>query len=177
MENLTDDSNSVSLRKRTRARQYAIQMMYCAEMNKCGYYDNCKQYDIQTTYCNGISETEMNATAENFWCSFPDEDKVVVSFAEKLFFDACSSISRNDELIKQFISKNWSFERIGVVEKCIMRLAVHELFEGDDNTPVYAIMDDYVTLAKSFGDDKSASFVNGVLESIRTKFSIERGNE
>lgn len=140
-------------RKRTKARQYAVQMLYCSEM----------------------TEDSPAKTAENFWKSFPGEEQSVMDFAENLLAEAHPNISQDDALIGQFISKNWSFDRVGLVEKCIMRLAVNELFRGD--APVYAVMDDYVTLAKSFGDDKSASFVNGVLESIRVKFSIERGND
>lgn len=141
-----------SVRKRTRSRLYAVQMMYSAEM----------------------TETSPEVTVENFWKSIPEEDLSVVDFAEKLFYEAFSRMNQNDELMKQFISQSWSFDRVGLVEKSILRLAIYELFEGE--APVYAVMDEYVTLAKCFSDDKSASFVNGVLENIRVKFSVERGN-
>lgn len=141
------------LRPRTKARQYAVQMMYSSEMTG-----------------DGLPET-----LKNFWMSFPEEEQSIRDFADGLFTGAYHNISQDDELLKQFVSKGWSYDRVGVVEKCIMRLAVNELFRGD--VPVRVVMNEYVTLAKSFGDQKSASFVNGVLESIRVKFSIERGND
>lgn len=143
----------IPLRPRTKARQYAVQMMYSSEMTG-----------------DGLSET-----LKNFWMSFPEEEQSVRDFADGLFTGAYSNISQDDELLKQFVSKGWSYDRVGIVEKCIMRLAVNELFRGD--VPVRVVVNEYVTLAKSFGDQKSASFVNGVLESIRVKFSIERGND
>ncbi len=150
-------SNKVSkdypqIRKRTKSREYAIQMMYCAE----------------------ITEETPEIVLKNFWDIFEEDNLSIREFAEELFCKSYSSSESNDDIIKQFIAKNWTFDRISITEKCIMRVALSELFDGD--APVYAILDDYVTLSKDFNDSKSASFVNGILESIRTKFSIERGN-
>ena len=140
------------IRKRTKAREIAIQMMYCAE----------------------ITEETPENVLKNFWDSIDDIDSSVKEFAVELFTKSYETTEKNDELIKQFISKTWTFDRIGIIEKNILRLALTELF--DEDTPIYAIMDDYVTLLKSFTDVKTASFINGILENIRNKFSIERNN-
>lgn len=139
-------------RKRTRSRNYAVQM----------------------TYSSMIAETDYNETVSSYRLEYPDEDDDIMDFAEKLFAAAYDNKEHDEELISKFISKSWSIDRVGSIERCILRLGVSELFKGD--TPFYAIIDDYVTLAKSYGDDKSAAFVNGVLENIKNKFSIELEN-
>lgn len=62
-------------------------------------------------------------------------------------------------------SKGWSISRIGKVELSILRLAVYEMLY-DDSIPVGVAIDEAVELSKRFGQDSSASFVNGILASL-----------
>lgn len=141
------------MRRRTKGRNYALQMMYALE----------------------ITENEPGQLKRDFMLEYPDENPSVREFAESLFDKAYENRDADESSIRQFLTEKWPYERLGVVEKCILRLAITELFHGD--APVYAILDDYVTMGKEYGDDKAASFINGILDSIRVKFSIERGNE
>ena len=56
-------------------------------------------------------------------------------------------------------------ERIAVVDRLIMALAVSEMMM-DDAPPVAVVLDEYVELAKVYSTEGSGSFVNGVLSSI-----------
>ena len=62
-------------------------------------------------------------------------------------------------------AKGWSISRIGKVELSILRLAVFEMIY-DDSIPVGVAIDEAVELSKRFGQDSSASFVNGILASL-----------
>ena len=62
-------------------------------------------------------------------------------------------------------AKGWSISRIGKVELSILRLAVFEMLY-DDSIPVGVAIDEAVELSKRFGQDSSASFVNGILASL-----------
>jgi N utilization substance protein B len=53
---------------------------------------------------------------------------------------------------------------MAVVDRNILRLAVHEL--RDTDTPVAVVIDEAVDLARRFGSDSSPSFVNGVLDAV-----------
>ncbi len=139
--------------KRTLGRNVAVQMMYSLE----------------------LSENDSEMVIENFDREEAKIDEDTFNFAVELFRKSVNNISNDDEIISKFLSKNWTIDRIGLIEKNILRTAITELFYGD--SPVYAILDDYVTLAKTYGDEKTASFINGVLESIRNKFEINRGYE
>lgn len=70
--------------------------------------------------------------------------------------------------IDEIINKNavgWTTERMGKVEVAIIRVAVFEM-EFDENVPQSVAINEAVELAKKFGQDESASFVNGILAKI-----------
>ncbi len=58
----------------------------------------------------------------------------------------------------------WRLERLGAIDRNVLRLAVAELEEGA--TPPKVVIDEAVRLARWFGGEKSPAFVNGVLDRI-----------
>lgn len=61
-------------------------------------------------------------------------------------------------------SEHWRLERVGVIERNILRLAMAELDEG--TTPPRVVLDEAVRLAHWFGGGRSPGFVNGVLDAV-----------
>jgi transcription antitermination protein NusB len=61
-------------------------------------------------------------------------------------------------------AEGWTADRLGAVERNILRIAVHEL-EGDD-VPDEVAIDEAVTLAKRYASDEAAKLVNGILGRI-----------
>ncbi|MBR3602207.1 MAG: transcription antitermination factor NusB [Lachnospiraceae bacterium] len=59
-------------------------------------------------------------------------------------------------------AKGWSTDRMGKVDLTIIRLAVYEM-KFDDTIPEGVAINEAVELAKKFGQDESAGFINGVL--------------
>ena len=59
----------------------------------------------------------------------------------------------------------WSIERISLVDLNIMRLAVYEMLFSNE-TPERSALNEALELAKSFGEEKSVSFINGILDQI-----------
>ena len=62
------------------------------------------------------------------------------------------------------VTTNWRLERIGAVERCVLRMAAAELTIGE--TPPRVVIQEAVTLAERFGSAQSAKFVNGVLDAL-----------
>ncbi|MBU6366668.1 MAG: transcription antitermination factor NusB [Gemmatimonadetes bacterium] len=60
------------------------------------------------------------------------------------------------------VTANWRLERLGVVERSVLRLAAAELERGE--TPVRVVLQEAVRLAERYGSARSARFVNGVLD-------------
>ena len=62
-------------------------------------------------------------------------------------------------------SENWSVERMSVIDRNILRLAVYELLYCPE-TPYKVVIDEAVELAKTYGTEESSAFVNGVLDKV-----------
>ncbi|SEQ16110.1 NusB antitermination factor [Lachnospiraceae bacterium NE2001] len=62
-------------------------------------------------------------------------------------------------------SNKWKIRRLGKSELAILRLAIYEL-RYDEDIPEKVAINEAVELAKSYCDDKSAGFINGVLSGI-----------
>lgn len=120
-------------------------------------------------YQADITGDEPTAVLDAFWLIFQDEieeEASAFTYAKELFLGAYAKISESDPIIAEFLKEDWSFDRLSCTVKNIFRLAVYEFFETD--TPHFAILTDYVNLACAFDDEKSAVFVNGLLDRVRT---------
>lgn len=62
------------------------------------------------------------------------------------------------------VTTNWRLERLGVVERCVLRLAAAELRLGE--TPPKVVIQEAVRLAERYGSGQSARFVNGVVDAL-----------
>jgi transcription antitermination protein NusB len=73
------------------------------------------------------------------------------------------------ELDKQLaeVTTNWRIERLGVIERCVLRLAAAELHRGE--TPPRVVLRESIRLAERYGTPESAKFVNGVLDALARK--------
>lgn len=107
------------------------------------------------------------------WSLEPEGDPSVRSFAERLMRQVLGDLSRIDGLISE-ASHNWRIERIGVVDRNILRLAVAELLH-DPDMPAAVVIDEAVEIARTYGESESSNFVNGILEGVRRKLAEGRG--
>ncbi|MDH3284876.1 MAG: transcription antitermination factor NusB [Acidobacteriota bacterium] len=87
------------------------------------------------------------------------------SFAERLARGVSLRKEEVDRLIRAG-SIHWRLERMAVVDRNVLRLALFELLDEPD-TPAAVILDEAVELAKLFGGPESGAFVNGVVDGIR----------
>jgi N utilization substance protein B len=65
------------------------------------------------------------------------------------------------------VTTNWRLERLGAIERSVLRLAGAELVAGE--TPPRVVIQEGVTLAERYGSPQSARFVNGVLDALARK--------
>ena len=61
-------------------------------------------------------------------------------------------------------SANWKLERMPVVDRNILRLAIYEMSRQD--TPPAVVIDEALELARQFSGDESVKFINGVLDAV-----------
>ncbi len=85
-------------------------------------------------------------------------------FSDRLYEGVHAHLSEIDAEIEAH-AKDWSLQRIAKVDLSILRVAVYELL-FERGIPVGATVNEAVELAKVFGGDKSAGFINGVLGAV-----------
>ncbi|MCE2557610.1 MAG: transcription antitermination factor NusB [Acidobacteria bacterium] len=67
---------------------------------------------------------------------------------------------------------NWRLERMPVVDRNVLRLAVYEMrFQSD--VPAVVVIDEAIELAKKFGSEQSGRFVNGILDALRATLNLD----
>ncbi len=67
---------------------------------------------------------------------------------------------------------NWRVERMTVLDRTVLRLAVHEIMSHPE-TPPRVVIDEAIDLARSYSGDEAARFVNGVLDGVFRKLKEE----
>ncbi|MCE3047539.1 transcription antitermination factor NusB [Helicobacter kayseriensis] len=85
-------------------------------------------------------------------------------FALSLFEGTISHLPQIDSKISKHL-KEWDFERIGGMERAILRLGVYEICFTPTDAPI--IINEAIELAKIYGSDHAPKFINGVLDSIK----------
>jgi N utilization substance protein B len=112
-----------------------------------------------------VEFNRMEDMPEQIQLFFSDEESGGTE-EEKLYISGkygniAAKLPEIDALINER-AKGWSVERMGKVDVTIIRLAVYEICY-DDDIPTGVAINEAVELAKKFGQDESAGFVNGVL--------------
>jgi N utilization substance protein B len=100
---------------------------------------------------------------EEFWARHPVDDDTRV-FADVLVRGVKSNQAKIDHAITQF-AEHWDLDRMAVVDRNILRLAVYELLWTAEVPPKVAI-NEAIEIAKKFGTKESSRFINGLLDRI-----------
>jgi N utilization substance protein B len=85
-------------------------------------------------------------------------------FARRLFACAIDNAAEIDRQIRE-AAANWSFERIGAIDKNILRLGLAELLYLRETPPKTAI-NEAIELAREYSAEESTKFINGILDAI-----------
>lgn len=100
----------------------------------------------------------------DYWADNPSRPGVV-EYAERLVRGVCERRAALDDLISGAVD-HWNPERIGRVERSIIRVALFEMLHGED-VPETVAINEAIEIAKRFGNDEAPRFVNGVLDRLR----------
>ena len=90
-------------------------------------------------------------------------------FTKEIFTGVLENLSQIDDYIKKY-TKNWKFERIALVEKNIMRIAIYEMLKRPDIPNIVSI-NEAVDIAKKYSNQDSGKFVNGILDKINKEIT------
>ena len=91
-----------------------------------------------------------------------EEADKAVTYAEKVLKGTAEKLPEIDALIGKY-AINWEVNRMPGIDRNILRMAIYEMRFGEEKVPVNVAVNEAVELAKQFGTEKSARFINGVL--------------
>ncbi len=99
---------------------------------------------------------------------FVEEENIEDDEAIEYIEDIINGIKNNEkeivEKIKDNIKEDWTISRISKIDLTLLKLGIYEILYS--KLPYKVVINEVVELAKSYGDDSSKAFVNGVLASI-----------
>jgi len=99
-------------------------------------------------------------------------EKEFDDFALKLINGVDSHTAEIDEVIRGIV-ENWSLDRIAVIDRNILRVAIYEMIYEDD-IPLKVSVDEAIEIAKTLGQkDDTPKFINGVLGKFLSRISQE----
>ena len=138
------------MKKRRLARELSLQALYSLELS---------------------GESADKVLADILREAAPDPE--TWSYAVRLTREVASRLPElNDRIRKQ--CDNWELERVAVLDRNILRMAIAEILWFDDIPPKVSI-DEAIELAKKFSTEKSGTFINGILDPIA--FSEKKENK
>ena len=138
-----------------------------------GHRRKSREYALQGLYMHEVGKADLETVLTFQWIEkkIPDD---IREFAENLIKGSLENVSKIDDLIEKH-SKNWKLERISVVDKSILRLAIFEILFISD-IPAAVTINEGIELGKIYGGEGSGQFINGILDAIR-KIDISEVDE
>ena len=107
---------------------------------------------------------ELTGLADQDVPGFGEAEQQAVDFALMLADGVRENSERVDEAISG-ASEHWDIGRMGTVDRIILRIGAFELLMRPE-TPVAAVINEAVEMARKFSSDECGRFVNGVLDRI-----------
>ena len=134
---------------------------------------------LQALYAVEISNKRADEVFQDllepfYQAAIETNEKENAELLKRLFLNTYENREKFDEIINSNIV-NWDVDRLPIVEKNIIRMAIHE-FLFEDNIPFPVTIDEYVKMTKRFSEEKRAGFMNAVLDNIRKKIVPESSN-
>lgn len=99
------------------------------------------------------------------------KDNDAFKFAERLLLKTVDNAGELDSIIDHHI-KNWEVNRLAIIDKLILRMAITELLYFED-VPTKVTINEAIELAKLYSTRKSGNFVNGILDAVLTTLKKE----
>lgn len=103
------------------------------------------------------------------FCQHFEVSKQSLSYARELVFGVRGKWDEINEMIGVH-ADNWRLERMSLVDRNILRVAVYELCCQKD-IPARVVINEAIEVAKRFGTDESGPFINGILDAIQKKLA------
>jgi transcription antitermination protein NusB len=138
---------------RRRAREAALRMLYQTEVGQMPVADAARYRGA----VGGADAIELDADAEEYAVALATGSWQAKDMIDAYIADA---------------ARNWRVERLTIIDRLLLRLAVHELLDHRA-TPPRVVIDEAIELARRYSGDEAVRFVNGVLDGVFKRLKDE----
>ena len=128
----------------------------------CVLRRSAREAALQSLFQMDIGKVDMETALETA-LSFHELSLAAEEFSKKLIEVTWTNLAQIDKLLQSY-SIGWSLERMGNVDRNILRIAICELLFFE--IPPSVSINEAVELSKEYGDVNSSRFVNGILGNI-----------
>ncbi len=137
---------------RRKARESALQMLFAAD----------------------VAKTDAPRLSDEYWAQLGDEsfDDNTRNFANELVSGTLENLNTIDDRIRTR-AEHWRIERMALVDRNVLRLAVFEFLFKD--TPRTVVINEGLEIARRFSSYEATQFINGILDSIKLDLEAEEG--
>ncbi|HEV7905490.1 MAG TPA: transcription antitermination factor NusB [Pyrinomonadaceae bacterium] len=142
---------------RRKARECALQMLFAADVMSAARKDEVRADKLVEYYWAELGETELDAPAREF--------------ATRLALGALARVPELDERIRSR-AEHWRIERMAVVDRNVLRLAVYEFLH--EPTPRTVAINEALEIARRFSTYEATQFINGILDAIKRDLDQEQ---
>lgn len=153
---------------RRRAREVALQILH--QMDAGGIED--AGVAIDRYFAHLSSEGGPAADEDGDGTEGGAGGRIDRALVEELVRGVGSYRAEIDDMLTE-LSRNWRLERMAVVERNVIRIALYELGHAE-NVPTSVVLNEAVELAKRYGTTEGSAFVNGLLDRAATELKVNR---
>ena len=129
---------------RRKARECALQMLFAAD----------------------VAKAQASVLTNNYWNELGEEtlDEKTRGFADAIVVGALRQLETIDDKIRTR-AEHWRIERMAIVDRNVLRLAVYEFLFTD--TPHTVVINEALEIARRFSSYEATQFINGILDAIK----------
>ena len=131
-----------------------------------GTRHKARECALQMLFASDLVHNDCETLVESYWNELGDTaiDDKTREFANRLACGTLKNVEAIDELIRTR-AQHWRIERMAIVDRNVLRLAVFEFLHQD--TPNGVAINEALEVARRFSTYEATQFINGILDAIR----------
>lgn len=147
------------VRRRTYARELCLQFLYMYELQPESALEELEAFIAH--HIKGVKDVEGRP--------------IIADFTRHLSSGVIGDTNKIDKWAVS-VAHNWPIERMALIDRNILRIAIFELLQEDSDAPPKVVINEAIELAKKFSSSKSGKFVNGILNQVMLRIQTEKEN-
>jgi N utilization substance protein B len=142
------------------------------KQEKGGTRHKARECALQMLFAADVTHNQGEALTDAYWNELGDEtiDEKTRAFANDLVLGTLDNLSAIDDKIRTR-AEHWRIERMAIVDRNVLRLAVFEFLFRD--TPNTVAINEALETARRFSSFEATQFINGILDAIRQDLEPE----